>query len=85
VEKNAVKELLTLLKPHLRIKKSLARLILRIIDKRETITTDAEFIEVCELVDKTAELTDSKMRKHTSQSVKDFLNSRAQTKIETEL
>jgi hypothetical protein len=76
-----VKELLILLKPHLKIKRSLARLVLQIIEKRQTVTTDADFIEVCELVDKTAKLTDSKKRSITSDTVRDFLNSRAQTKI----
>ena len=76
-----VRKILILFKPHLRIKKSLARLVLRIIEKRETVTTDAEFIKVCELVDRTAELTDSKKRIITSQTVRDFLISRAQTKV----
>jgi len=76
-----VKSLLTLLKPHLIIKKSLARLILRIIEENKSVTCDADFIKVCELVDKTAELTDSKKRIITSETVMDFLNSRAQTKI----
>ena len=59
----------------------MARLVLRIIEERENVTTDAEFIKVCELVDKTAELTDSRKRVITSQTVRDFLISRAQTKI----
>jgi hypothetical protein len=83
--KKPVKSLLTILKPHLIIKKSLARLVLRIIERNETVSTDAEFIEVCKLVDKTAELTDSKKRIITSQTVTDFLTSRAQTEIDTEL
>ena len=81
VGKEPVRKMLILFKPHLKIKKSLARLILRIIEDKGTVTTDAEFIKVCELVDKTAELTDSKKRTITSQTVKDFLISRAQTKI----
>ena len=76
-----VRKILILFKPHLKVKKSLARLVLRIIEERENVTTDAEFIKVCELVDKTAELTDSKKRVITSQTVRDFLISRAQTKI----
>ena len=81
VGKEPVRKMLILFKPHLKIKKSLARLILRIIEDKGTVTTDAEFIKVCELVDKTAELTDSKKRTITSQTVRDFLISRAQTKI----
>ena len=77
-----VRKILILFKPHLRIKKSLARLVLRIIERNETVSTDAEFIEVCKLVDKTAELTDSKKRIITSQTVMDFLTSRAQTEID---
>ena len=74
-----VKNILTMLKPYLRIKKSLARVVLRIIEKYKTVTSDAEFIEVCNLVDKTAELTDSKTRKYTSKEVRDILNSAAET------
>ena len=75
-----VKKLLILFKPHLRAKRSLARLVLRIIERCENVTIDADFIEVCKLVDRTAELTDSKKRTITSQTVTDFLSSRAQTK-----
>ena len=79
VEKRAVEKLLILLSPHLIMKKSLSRLILRIIEKNRNVATDAEFLEVCEMVDKTAELTDSKKREITSQTVRDYLISRAQT------
>ena len=76
-----VRKILILFKPHLKVKKSLARLVLRIIEERENVTTDAEFIKVCELVDKTAELTDTRKRVITSQTERDFLISRSQTKI----
>ena len=79
VDRKSTEELITLFKPHLIIKKSLARVILRIIEKQKTVKTDAEFIEVCKLVDKTAELTDSKRRTITSETVRDFLILRAQT------
>ena len=73
-----VENLLKNLLPYFKIKKPLARLVLKIIEKHKQVNTEADFLEVCELIDKTAELTDSKNRKHTSVSVKAYLNSKIQ-------
>jgi len=68
-----VENLLKSLLPHLRIKKAVARLVLEIIDKYKQVNTEADFLKVCTLIDKTAELTDSKNRKNTYFSVKEDL------------
>lgn len=71
-----VENLLKSLLPCLRIKKPLAKLVLEIIDKYKQVSTEADFLKVCILVDKTAELTDSKNRKNTYFSVRKYLDSR---------
>lgn len=68
-----VKTLLTVFLPCLKIKKPLAKLVLEIIDKYKQINTEADFLEVCLLIDKTAEFMDSKNRKNTYFSVKKYL------------
>jgi len=65
-----VKNLLIALKPYLRIKKHLALLVLEIIEEYKNTKTEADFLKVCKKIDKTADLTDSKKRKHTYSSVK---------------
>merc|ERR1711959_889860 len=70
-----VKTLLTVFLPCLRIKKPLAKLVLEIIDKYKQVNTEADFLEVCLLIDKTAEFMDSKNRKNTYFSVKKYLES----------
>lgn len=67
--KTPVKEVLTLLLPYLQIKKRLAKLVLQIIEKINDVRSEASFIEVCKLVDKTAEYTYSKKRTITSENV----------------
>lgn len=69
-----VKNFLTILKPYLIIKKSVANLVLEIIEKNENVNikTRSDFIEVCELVDKTAEFTDSKKRFINTTYVKSY-------------
>ena len=68
-----VENLLRSLLPCLRIEKPLAKLVLEIIDKYKQINTEADFLEVCLLIDKTAEFMDSKNRKNTYFSVKKYL------------
>jgi hypothetical protein len=65
-----VGDLLTLIYPFLKIKRPVAKLILRIIDEVKTVNSKEHFLEVCKLVDKVAQFTDSKKRKNTSQVVK---------------
>ena len=64
------------LSPYLRIKRPLSKLVLEIIDKQKQINTEADFLEVCILIDKTAELMDSKNRKNTYLSVREYLDNR---------
>ena len=73
---------LTLIKPFLILKPRLALLVLQIIDEYSQVQNEADFLEVCKKVDKTAEYTDSKKRKHTYSSVKDYLNSPVETEKE---
>jgi LAGLIDADG endonuclease len=68
-----VKEFLERLMPYLVLKKDLAILILRIIEGYRCVQTEADFVEVCKLVDKTAELTHSKRRTITALIVKEAL------------
>ena len=68
-----VKNLLTDLYPYLRIKRPIAKLILKIIDEVKTVDNKQHFLEVCKLVDKVAQFTDSKKRKNTSHLVKTIL------------
>lgn len=68
---NPVKEMLILLIPFLQIKKNLAKLVLNIIDNVKNVSSEACFIEVCKLVDKTAEYTYSKKRTITSVTVQE--------------
>lgn len=68
-----VKPLLVALYPHLRIKRPLAKLVLKIIDQVKTVDSKEDFLEVCKLVDKVAQFTDSKKRKNTSEVVKSIL------------
>ena len=71
-----VENLLKSLSPYLRIKRPLSKLVLEIIDKHKQINTEADFLEVCILIDKTAELMDSKNRKNTYVSVREYLDNR---------
>lgn len=68
-----VKEILSLLLPFLHIKKNLAKLVLNIINNVKKVSSEACFIEVCNLVDKTAEYTYSKKRIITSVTVQEAL------------
>lgn len=77
-----VQALLKELYPYLRIKRPTAKLILEIIDKVKTVNTKEDFLEVCQLVDKVAQFTDSKKRRNTSQLVKDVLFPPVETESE---
>lgn len=69
--------LLKQIHPYLRAKKPLANLVYLIEDKLSKVKNEADFIEVCELVDKIADFTDSRGRKITSELVKTTLRSSA--------
>ena len=77
-----VKTFLEVLYPYSRLKKRLIRLVLEIIEEYHHIQTEADFLQVCLKIDKTAEYTDSKKRKHTFSSVKAYLNSPVETEKE---
>ena len=74
-----VKNLLVTLQPYFRLKPRLSKLVLEIIDEYSQIQNEADFLEVCKKIDKTAEYTDSKKRKNTYSSVKTYLNSPVET------
>ena len=74
-----VKSFLSLLYPFLILKKKLATIIFRIIDSYNAVQTEADFIEVCYLVDKAAEHTYSKKRINTCSIVKKSLLSPVET------
>lgn len=69
-----VKEILSQLKDSLILKKKNASLVLKIIEKKRKVNSKTEFIEVCKLVDKVAELNYSKNRLVTSETVKQSLS-----------
>jgi hypothetical protein len=68
-----VRRFLVLLEPFLKIKKPLCKLVLNIIEDIQKIDSEASFIEVCRLVDKTAEYTYSKKRMITSLTVQESI------------
>lgn len=80
VGNTSVKKFLIALYPYLIIKKPIAKLVLEIIenldnlDKSNDVNYRRDFIKVCELVDKVAELTDSKKRIINTTYVKDVFN-----------
>ena len=74
VSKPAVKKVLTELYPFLKIKKPLCKLTLEIITDLDLVKTEADFLKVCQKVDKVAEHTYSKTRVVTSQTVAQSLN-----------
>jgi len=65
--------------PYLQIKRPLAKLCLKVIESYDRITTKADFLEVCYLIDKAAKLTDSKNRKYTGAIVQQFFDSPVET------
>ena len=70
---NPVEHVLLALKNHVIIKKKNVDLILEIIEKKRNINSKEEFIQVCALVDKSAELNYSKRRSVTSEVVSEVL------------
>ena len=79
-----VKEVLKLLLPYLRLKKSLAILVLKIIQDHPKRMTSEDLIRLGSLVDQTAGYTYSKKRRNTSVVVKAFLDSMNSSPVETE-
>jgi hypothetical protein len=71
--KTLVNKFLEMIFPYLILKKNLATLIFRIIKKLNVVKTEADFLEVCKLVDEIADRTYSKKRKNTFLTVKNSL------------
>ena len=65
-----VEKLLTILYPHLRLKKKV-ELVLEIIKANREVKNRGDFLEVCKKVDKVAEYTDSKKRTVTAKVVEE--------------
>tara|TARA_R110001592_G_scaffold150202_2_gene375964 strand:- start:920 stop:1414 length:495 start_codon:yes stop_codon:yes gene_type:complete len=74
-----VKNILSLISPFLKLKKPLSLLVLNIIEEYKRVTSIASFLEVCKKIDETARYTDSKTRKNTYFSVKNYLDSPVET------
>lgn len=70
---NLVGKFLEMLFPYLILKKTLAILIFRIIKELNAVKNEANFLEVCKLVDKIADHTYSKKRRNTFLTVKNTL------------
>ena len=68
-----VKNLLLQLKDCLVLKKRQANLVLEILEKKKQIKSKADFLEVCQLVDKVAVLNYSKKRTITAKDVEKVL------------
>jgi hypothetical protein len=73
--KYAVALIIKVLLPYLQIKKELGYLILKIINDDCKILNKEDFINICILVDSTANYTYSKKRIITSAIVKQYFNS----------
>ena len=71
---NPVERVLLALKNRVIIKKKNVDLILEIIEKKRNISSKEEFIKLCKLVDKSAELNYSKRRTVTSEVVIEVLS-----------
>lgn len=65
-----VKELLLALYPYLRLKRTIAREVLRIIEDYEKKPDRNGFFKICDSIDKSAKLADGKKRKITASVVR---------------
>ena len=64
-----IETLLLLLKPYLLIKRKQANLVLEFFAKKKNLTNKADFIKLCQIIDKISNLNDSKRRVLTAQIV----------------
>ena len=78
-----VKEILELFYPFLRLKKALAKEIIKLINSYPTKMTVNDLIRLSRIVDKTAKFNYSKKRTNTSETVIAFLKSRNLFPVET--
>lgn len=79
VAKEPVKIILKELYPYLKLKRTLCRLILNIINLLDKVETKTDFLKVCEKVDEAVKYTYSKKRKINSNFVKNYLESPVET------
>jgi hypothetical protein len=70
---NAVEDLLQLFSSYLKLKHEAANLILKIVLLKKTVKSEQDFINLCLLVDKVADLTDGKNRVINTKTVLNFL------------
>ena len=78
-------QVLNLLQPKLRLKKQLARDVLRLIALHPKRMTAAKLYELADLVDKTAEFNYSKKRTNTSEVVRRYLKDNNLFPVETSI
>ena len=78
-----VKQILELLYPFLRLKKQLAKEIIKLINSYPTKMTVEDLIRLSGIVDKTAKFNYSKKRTNTSETVIAFLKSQNLFPVET--
>lgn len=78
-QKDIIKEILIRVSPYIIAKKELVQLVINIIDSLDQVNNKSDFLEVCFLVDKVAEFTDSKKRINTALMVKSFFDSPVET------
>ena len=72
---NSVEAFIKEFYPYLKLKKPIARTVLNIITENRKVGDDSHrFLEVCKLVDKSAQLTYSKKRTITSETVREYQN-----------
>jgi hypothetical protein len=69
---NPVKNILIKLKPYIKLKKKLLKLILKIIKHKKEVKSKEDFINLCKLVDLTT-LTYSKKRKINTEYVLNYI------------
>lgn len=73
VEPAAVRKILELLKPYVRLKREHVRLGIEILDMLDQVSGADDFLIVCQMVDRFKDLNYSKKRKITSDDVRSFL------------
>ena len=81
VAKEPVELILNKLYPQLKLKRTLCRLVLNIINDLKKVETEADFLKVCKKVDETAKYTYSVNRKITYDYVYNYLISPVETSL----
>ena len=79
-----VKKMLRLLYPYLRLKKTLAKRVLKLIEAHPEKMTPSKLIRLSELADETATFNYSKKRTNTCDTLKEFLKNANLFPVETD-